>query len=438
VSTETHRPQDARYESWRWQIFAITWLAYAGFYLTRLPFAVAKIELGKPSGLSLTPEQMGWIDGAALTAYAGGQFFWGVCGDRFGTRRVILAGMLGSVLAGLGMGAATDAGVLTALSGVQGLCQASGWAPLTKNMGQFFSQRERGTVLGLWCTNYALGSFVASVFAGAAGEYWGWRYAFYAPAATLLLIWILFFLMQRDRPEDVGLPPIEQYHGEAPAVLEQDETPAEEPEGSWKVILEVCRNPMVLLLAAVYFFMKPARYAILLWAPKYLNEKLGTEMLQSGALGALFQLAGPLSVLAAGILSDRVFGARRNPVSVICLFLLALLLGTLDELPATPFMLGACLFLIGLLLYAPDSLVSGTAAIDFGTKKGASTATGLINGFGSVAAIAGGTMPGLLHDRLGWHGLFQILAASVFISGCLLLPWWNAQPSAGKATGTPR
>ena len=32
-----------RYERWRWQIFAVTWLAYAGLYLTRKSFSVAKI-----------------------------------------------------------------------------------------------------------------------------------------------------------------------------------------------------------------------------------------------------------------------------------------------------------------------------------------------------------------------------------------------------------
>ena len=50
--------------------------------------------------------------------------------------------------------------------------------------------------------------------------------------------------------------------------------------------------------------------------------------------------------------------------------------------------------LIGLLLFGPDSIISGTAAIDFGTKQGASTAAGIINGMGSVGAIIGGTIPG--------------------------------------------
>ncbi|CAN5342433.1 hypothetical protein BH10PLA2_BH10PLA2_26700 [soil metagenome] len=115
---------------------------------------------------------------------------------------------------------------------------------------------------------------------------------------------------------------------------------------------------------------------------------------------------------------------------MICLVLVAGLVFTMDRLPASSPMLGGGLFAIGFLLYATDSLVSGTAAVDFGTKKGASTAAGLINGCGSVGAIVGGTLPGLLHDRLGWDGLFRILAVSLLLASCLLLPKWNAKPAA--------
>jgi OPA family sugar phosphate sensor protein UhpC-like MFS transporter len=399
-----------------------------GLYLTRKSFAVAKVELGSESSLGLSDPQMAWVDGAYLTAYAVGQFFWGVCGDRYGTRRVVLAGMLGSAAIAVAMGASTAAFLLVVLFGLQGLCQSSGWAPLSKNIGHFFSRRERGTAMGLWSTNYALGGFIASVVAGFVGDLWGWRYAFFVPAGILLVIWLLFLVFQRNRPEDVGLPPIEDYHGEPRELPREDGAPAEAPEGSWTAVWEVLTSRMVWLLAAVYFFIKPTRYAIVFWAPKYIHEKLGTDMLASGALGSLFELAGPLSILAAGMLSDKVFGARRNPIAVICLFLVAGLVFALDRLPASELMLGGCLFAIGFLLYAPDSLVSGTAAVDFGTKKGASTAAGLINGCGSVGAIVGGTLPGL-RDQLGWDGLFQLLAASLFLAGCLLLPKWNAKPA---------
>jgi MFS transporter, OPA family, glycerol-3-phosphate transporter len=420
------------YERWRWQVFAITWLAYAGFYLTRKAFAVAKIDMGKATGLGLTDHQMSWIDGASLVAYAVGQFFWGICGDRYGTRKVILLGMLGSVVAAFAMGSASLATVLVLFSALQGLCQSTGWAPLIKNIGAFFSQRERGTVMGIWCTNYAIGGLIASYLAGKFGEMFGWRFAFFAPAIALLGIWILFLLLQRNRPEDVGLPPIEVYHGETEAVVGEGETPVEEKEGSWKVVLEVLKSPMVLLFATVYFFMKPTRYAILLWAPKYLNEKLGTGMAKSGFLGALFELAGPVGVLLAGIASDKLLGSRRNPVCVVCMFAGGAVLFFIDKLPVNQWMLGGCLFLLGFLLFPPDSLVSGTAAIDFGTKKGASTAAGLINGCGSIGAIVGGTVPGFFHKQWGWNGVFVGLSITLIIAGLLLLPRWNTLPKTGQ------
>ena len=86
------------------------------------------------------------------------------------------------------------------------------------------------------------------------------------------------------------------------------------------------------------------------------------------------------------------------------------------------------LFILGFLLYGPDSLVSATAAIDFGTKKGASTASGLINGFGSIGAIVGGTIPGFFKESWGWGGVFTFLAVSILFAALLLIPRWNALP----------
>ena len=42
-------------------------------------------------------------------------------------------------------------------------------------------------------------------------------------------------------------------------ILVTDETPEEEPEGSWKTVLEVFKNPTIWILGGVYFFLKPTR-----------------------------------------------------------------------------------------------------------------------------------------------------------------------------------
>ena len=429
---------DRRYERWRWQIFAVGWLAYAGFYLTRKSFSVAKIELAKPDVMGLSKGDMSWMDGANSLAYAVGQFAWGMMGDKFGTRIVVLVGMLLSVIVALLAGASNMALALGACLAVQGLAQASGWAPLAKNMGEFFSRRERGRVMGWWCTNYAFGGFIATVLAGQAVKWGGtWRYAFWVPALALVLIGVLFVLFQRNRPEDVGLPSIEQYHGQPEAVVAADASPTQESEGSWQIVGAVLRNRMVLLLAAVYFLVKPTRYLILFWSPVYVNERLGTGTAESGLLGSMFDLAGPVGTLAGGYLSDRMFQSRRMPVGVIALFSLAILMMGFQYLPLTKAAIGAGLFAAGFLVFIPDSLLSGTAAIDFGTKKGASTASGIVNGCGSLGQIIGVTLPGwigqfLAEGREIWNPIFFGLGLALALAGLLLVPHWNALPTESK------
>jgi len=48
---------DRTYRRWRWQIFAVTWLAYAGFYLTRKSFSVAKIGIQDAGGTEAAIER---------------------------------------------------------------------------------------------------------------------------------------------------------------------------------------------------------------------------------------------------------------------------------------------------------------------------------------------------------------------------------------------
>jgi len=259
-----------------------------------------------------------------------------------------------------------------------------------------------------------------------------WRYAFFVPAGLLTCIWLLFLLLQRNGAVGLGLPPIEEYANETPAVPAPKERPEETARGSWTTIISVLKNPMVILMGAVYFCLKPTRYAILFWGPRLLNEQLHTGMGESALISACFELGGPLGVLFGGYVSDLLFEAKRMPISIISLFMLGGILFGFNHLAAyeSKWIIVVLLFSIGFLLYIPDSLLSGTAAIDFGTKKGASTAAGFINGLGSVGAILGGSLPGIISERCGWNVLFTALAITVTLAALLLMPTWNAVPAA--------
>lgn len=92
-------PENARHDwkslrHWRVQIFIITWLAYAAFYFTRKAFSVAKLGIAEDPSFMLDKAAMANLDALYLAAYALGQFAWGVFADRYGTRVVVLGGLV--------------------------------------------------------------------------------------------------------------------------------------------------------------------------------------------------------------------------------------------------------------------------------------------------------------------------------------------------------
>lgn len=430
--------KDPRYEKWRIQIFAITWITYAGFYFSRNAFAAAKVGIldDPAAGQVFTQQMLGNLDALYLAAYALGQFCWGALADRFGPRVVVLGGLAFSAFAALFMGLFPALVLFVPLMIVQGLAQSTGWAPLCKNMASFFSVRERGRVLGLWSTNYAFGGLVAAPFVGwwAYSVFDHWSAAFYAGAAVALGTLVLFLIFQRDRPEDVSLPPIEEYHrppgAAAPPTEPSGGTVGTPPRPSIRqAFATAVRNRMVLTLGIAYFLLKPARYAILLWGPVIVSQRLPeVSNMEAVVIPIAFGAAGLAAPIVIGYISDRLLGARRVPSTVLSLAVLVAALVVFEPLTASGSVavMVALLALIGLAVYAADTMLSCTAAVDFGTSERAGASAGFVNGCGSIGAILGGLLPGYL----GIGTLFYGFAAAALVSGLVLLPWWNLVPES--------
>lgn len=415
----------AAIKRWRIQIFAITWLAYAGFYFTRKAFSVAKLGIGEDPSFMLDKAAMANLDAIYLAAYAVGQFTWGMLADRFGPRVVVLGGLLISAAAAVVMGSYATFPIFATCMLIQGLAQSTGWAGLCKNLGSFFPSSQRGRVLGLWSSCYAFGGLVASPFAG----WWAytligtWHAAFFSSAVVVALVAVLFFFLQRNKPEDVGLPAVEPEP--------QSMAPGPNLCSVWQPLRDILRNRTVLTLGLAYFLLKPARYAILLWGPVIVFE----QMPSVGKVGAAiiptaFELAGLLGPIIIGLASDKLFGARRMPACVISLLLLtvtlALFMAAMNS--GSIALVVGLLFVMGLTLYGPDSMISGAAAIDFGSAKAGATAAGFVNGCGSVGAVLGGLLPGYFDSVT----VFIVFAGCALFSALVLLPHWNSRPVAAE------
>jgi MFS transporter, OPA family, glycerol-3-phosphate transporter len=468
-----------RYQRWRWTSFGITWLIYAGFYFTRQAFGVAKVQLTADPRIAFKREQLGLVDLTFQITYMVGQFVFGPLGDRFGPRRILLLGMTLSVAAAVATGCSTTLAAFVGFALLQGLGQSTGWTNTSKVMSNWFSVGERGRVVGWWCTHYTVGAAAALALAGWATDWWGskdipywpaacvttvtasgsppsaaaalaggvaaidwfaspgWPGAYFSTAAVLGAVLILTVIFLRSRPEDLGLLPIEvaqrdaeQSAEAAPADSPQIvvDQPVVAPEGSWDVIYEVLSKPSVWLLALAYFPIKLARYCFYFWGPMYVNESLGTSAYDSAMTTAAMPIGGAVGLIVIGYISDKVFQARRAPATILSILATAAIMFVGLQPIHSYWGMCAFFFFVGAFLFGPDSTISATAAMDFGTKRGAGTATGFINGIGSIGAILGGFLPGKITTEDNWTPIFVVMLVGLIASAVILLPLWRVKP----------
>ncbi|HTB16205.1 MAG TPA: MFS transporter [Bryobacteraceae bacterium] len=400
---------------WRFRVFLAAWILYASYYFCRKNFSVVMPMMARL-------EHYRTFDLANLVfifslAYAGGQFLAGLLADRFGARVVATGGGLLSAVCTAAMAIPGPHSMLLLLQIGNGLGQGCGWSSCLKILGAWFMRTERGTVTAWWGTSYILGGFLATVFATftvtqvflAPGL--GWRRGFLFPAIVLAAGALFFAWRVRNRPEDAQLPNLP----------EDPITPSR--QATW---WETAKNPEVLILAGMYFFLKITRYSLLFWLPLYLVQQMQYSEQWAGYTSSLFELVGFSGALIAGYVSDRLMNGRRYPVGAVMLFGLAAALlmhpviGRLGPVP-----MAMSISLLGILIYGPDLLMSATASIDAVSPEQAARAAGIVNGVGSLGQLISAYVVAVVVSRFGWDQLFTFFVICSIAAGGLLTLRWN-------------
>ncbi len=391
--------------------WVLTWFAYATYYAGRKGFSVAKKTLATDVGLS--ERTLGAIDTAYLSAYSLGQLLNGLLGDRVGARRLIGFGLLGSALCCTALGASSTALAFGVAFCVNGLFQATGWPGTTLSMAEWTTPRNRGTVMAFWSTCYQVGGVVANALCGYLLIRFGWRSAFLGPALLLVLMAGLILMALPSRARNAGTT--------QSAVSPEDV--AASAALSAEARRRALRSTVLWSYGSSYFFIKFVRYALLFWLPYYLSTALGYAADVAANVSSAFEVGGVVGVIALGVLSDRWRSVSRATLSAASLFGLALalygytLVAHWGVLPSA-----LALALVGALLFGPDALLSGAAAQDAGGPRAASTATGLVNGIGSLGAIVEGLAIPTLSAHFGWRALFPALVLSALAAVLALIP----------------
>jgi sugar phosphate permease len=421
--------QEAQMRQFRIQAFISTWCCYAGFYFCRKAFYIAKGSL--TTDLHLDSKTLAYVGTAYLIAYAIGEFNSAAVGSRVGARRLLLTGMAISLACNVVFGFANNVWTFMAFMALNGLAQATGWSGTIGTMAQWFHREERGQIMGIWSTCYQIGGAVASGFAAFMLGWLGWRWSFWGASIVLGSVWFLFYFLQHNKPEDVGLPPIEDGTPVPTDNTQPDASHLTQPSGfSAQLVITI------LMMGGFYFFVKFIRYALWSWAPYFLKLNYGLSDESAGYYSVTFDILGFLGVLTAGFVSDRVFKSRRTTVTLLMMIGLTLstaLMWWFIDL-RSPALFAVILSMIGFMLYGPDSLMSGAGAIDVGSRKYALAAAGIINGMGSCGAVCQEFVIGYLYNKEDPNTLGPIFAALILSAGIstLMVFFLALRARAGK------
>ncbi|HXG53893.1 MAG TPA: phosphoglycerate transporter protein PgtP [Vicinamibacterales bacterium] len=427
---------DAEYRRQRRDVFAGIFLGYAGYYLVRNNLALAI-----PDILREYPQHSKAELGLALTAlslaYGVSKFLMGAVSDRSNPKYFLPLGLLLScaimATTGLVKGIFSSLALLVALQALNGWVQGMGWPPCGKTMVHWFSTRERGLVVSFWNVSHNVGGALVANFAllgMALFNDWGAKFYFNAMIAAGTAV--LAFVLLRDTPQSVGLPPVEEYKNDYPPQYSADH----ERDFTFREIFfeHVLTNKYLWAIAIANAFVYFVRYGVVNWIPTYLETAKGFSFKESSIAWSLYEYAAIPGTIVCGWMSDKVFKSRRAPATMLFMALtLVAVLVYWWNITGPLWIDYAALIAIGFLIYGPIMII-GLHALDLVPKKAAGTAAGFTGFFGYVfgSAIAG-TGVGWIADHWGWNGVFITMVAC-----CVLAIIFSAMTLGHTATSESR
>jgi len=420
------RPLDNSFRKAQWRMLLAAMFCYFFFYTGRQTFGFAIPGIQKEFGLS--KEMLGWASTSLLWCYAVGQAINGNLGDKFGGRRVMTAGAILSCAANWVVSFAVGFKSLAIPWGINGYFQALGWAPGSRLLSNWWGAGERGKVYGFYV--FAAGcasvlSFVTSIIVVNV-LHLDWRWIFRLPVLLMLAGGIAFYLIARERPEDLGFKsPDTGVANNNPQDADKAGVADGEPqESSWSRYKAVLSNPKLMIAALAIGFQNAARYGLIVWVPvHFLGKdwaKAADGMIDPAWISVALPVGMAFGALTNGWISDKVFGSKRYKAIVLYMLLGAIASMGMYLLPTSILGLGL-LFLAGFFVYGPASSFWALCPDLVGAKR-AGTATGVMNFFSYLLAGLGEPLIGRMLDHSGSTSVvFPIVAASCLISAFIAL-----------------
>jgi MFS transporter, OPA family, glycerol-3-phosphate transporter len=409
-------------------------LLYALLYMGRYNLTVAKSSF---AGL-MTNADFGTIFGIGTAVYGCAFVVNGPLTDRIGGKRALLLGAAGTIAANIAMGVVTASGVDRGLLGTFSVLyainmyfQSFGAVAIVKINAPWFHVRERGTFGAIFGILIALGLYLAFDVGRLIVAAITLQWVFLAPALLLTVVAGVVIVAVRDSPAEAGLADFDT--ADASSGDDGERLPVVD------VFKKLLRNPIIVTIACIEFCSGFLRQAIMQWYRSFAEATGHTDAFVYEHWGMTSCCAGILGGVFAGVLSDHLFGSRRGPVTAV-LYGIMIMGSIAMSFALRGEALGPLLAIMSMAVIGVHGMLSGTASMDFGGRKNAGVAVGIIDGFvyAGTAVMSftyGAILPDDTHaaDIDAWLPWPIAMIPVAIIGFVLARRLWNARPQASRS-----
>jgi len=282
----------------RWLIAAVLLCLVLTGYFDRISVAVlfTNKDFQTAMGTGFNPALLGMLMTAFFIPYGVASLFLSFTGDRFGPRRMLVAGSLiwGTLM--IIMGSVNSYVSMLLCRIALGIFEGPQFSWILKVISRWFPRNEHGRANTIWLAGSPLGSAIGFPLIIALVATYGWRTTFYVLAAlSILLMAPLILLVVRDWPQGGASQPEAQRTPRA-AEIWRDCGVFLKDTNFWLLVVCDCGELIYL-------------WGLNSWLPTYLQKVRNFDLQHLGIYSSLpfvFLLAG---VILSGYLSDK-FGRK--------------------------------------------------------------------------------------------------------------------------------
>jgi OPA family glycerol-3-phosphate transporter-like MFS transporter len=327
--------------------------------------------------------------------------------------------------------------------------QSFGSMSIIKVKAYWFHVRERGVFGAIFGTLISVGVYFAfdwggsiiaqtkanatgvlrNIFASAGPSLDATWAVFYIPAVILIFWLLLDVWLIKDSPEEAGFPHFDT-HDASSGQMHMEFSVID-------LLKKVFTSRLMLLIACVELTGGVFRYSMTQWYYSFAGEvkQMGAEYILQhwGWFTCVFGIVGGFS---GGLISDKLFHSRRGPpTAMLCGFALAMAAVMAEFLFSQPVIVGWAAVFTVMVSIGITSLMSGTAATDFGGRKATATCMGIVNGFAYLGStIQSYGLAYLLTSKNGtnWMWLPIFVMPFAIIGTLISIKIWHELPAATR------